>query len=118
MSEQKEKRPRIQPGQVLELAGLVGYGEGAIVSRTLVENEAGTLTLFAFESDQGLSEHTAPFDALVQVIDGEGEFTIGGKTCRVGSGQIVLMPAGVPHAVRAERRFKMLLTMLRKAPGA
>jgi quercetin dioxygenase-like cupin family protein len=111
----RTEKPRIEGAQVLDLSGLVSYGQGAVVSRTLMEDDAGTLTLFAFDADQGLSEHTAPFDALVQVIDGEGVFVIGGKTCRVGGGQIVLMPAGVPHAVRAEKRFKMLLTMLRKA---
>jgi len=114
MAEEKGKK-NIQGAQVFDLAGLVNYGEGAVVSRTLMENSAGTVTLFAFDAGQGLSEHTAPFDALVQVIEGEGEYTIGGKLCRVGAGQIVLMPAGKPHAVRAERRFKMVLTMLRKA---
>lgn len=114
MGEEKGKK-KIQGAEVLDLAGLVSYGEGAVVSRTLMENSAGTVTLFAFDAGQGLSEHTAPFDALVQVIDGEGEFTIGGKLSRAGNGQIVLMPAGIPHAVRAEKSFKMLLTMLRKA---
>lgn len=109
-----EKKSRIQPGEPVELAGLVEYGEGAIVSRTLVENDAGTVTVFAFDTEQGLSEHTAPFDALVEVIDGEGEFVIGGKMRKVGRGQIILMPAHVPHAVRAARRFKMMLTMLHR----
>jgi len=113
MTEEKEKKSKIQSGKVVELAKLVGYGKGAIVSRVLVENKAGTVTLFAFDAGEGLSEHTAPFDALVQVVDGEGEFVIGGKSCSVGKGQIVLMPANVPHAVRANKRFKMLLTMLR-----
>jgi quercetin dioxygenase-like cupin family protein len=114
MEMEKERSSRIQEGRVFGLAELVEYGEGAIVSRTLLENSAGTITLFAFDAGQGLSEHTAPFDALVQVADGEGEFIIGGESCRVGRGQIVLMPAQVPHAVRAHERFKMLLTMLRK----
>lgn len=114
MTEEKGKK-NIQGAQVLELSGLVSYGEGAVVSRTLMESSAGTVTLFAFDTGQGLSEHTAPFDALVQVIEGEGEYTIAGKLYRVGAGQIVLMPAGKPHAVRAEKRFKMILTMLRKA---
>ena len=114
MAIRKEKGPKIQEGQVLDLIKLVAYGEGAIVSRTLVENDAGTVTLFAFDADQGLSEHTAPFDALVQVLEGEGEFIIADKSCQVREGQLILMPANVPHAVRANRRFKMMLTMHRK----
>jgi len=106
-------KPKIPGGQVLDLAGLVEYGANAIVSRTLVENDATTVTIFAFDADEGLSEHTAPFDALVQVVDGKGDFTIGGELCQLSTGQIVLMPADIPHAVRAPERFKMLLTMLR-----
>ena len=113
MSIKKEKKPKIQGGQTLELSGLVDYGEGSIVSRTLIENDAGTVTLFAFDADQSLSEHTAPFDALVQVIDGEGEFIIAGEPNKVGKGNIILMPANIPHAVKAIKPFKMLLTMLR-----
>ena len=114
MADNKAVKSKIQESQTLDLAGLVEYNEGAVVSRTLIENDAGTVTLFAFDAGQGLSEHAAPFDALVQVIDGQGEFVIGGKSCQVGSGQIILMPANIPHAVRAIGRFKMLLTMLRK----
>jgi len=114
MAIEKEKKSKIQESRVLDLIKLVEYGQGAIVSRTLVENDADTVTLFAFDADQGLSEHTAPFDALVQVLDGEGEFIIGGKSHQVDEGQLILMPANVPHAVRANRRFKMMLTMLRK----
>ncbi len=106
-------KSKMSAGEVLDLAGLVSYAEGSIVSRTLVENKAGTITLFAFDAGQSLSEHTAPFDALVHVLDGEGEFTVGGKASGVGAGQALLMPANVPHAVKAEERFKMLLTMLR-----
>jgi quercetin dioxygenase-like cupin family protein len=112
--EKFEKKSKIEGGQVLDLSGLVQYGEGAVVSRTLVDSGTGTVTVFAFDAEQGLSEHTAPFDALVQVVEGEGRFVIGGKPCDVGAGQILLMPANVPHAVRANRRFKMLLTMLRR----
>jgi quercetin dioxygenase-like cupin family protein len=100
-------------GQVLDLARAVSYAGESIVSRTLVENRAGTVTLFAFAAGQGLSEHTAPFDALVQVLDGQGRFTVGGKVNTVRTGQALLMPANVPHAVKAAKRFKMLLTMLR-----
>ena len=99
--------------QAIELADAVAYAPGSIVSRTLVENNAGALTLFAFDVGQGLSEHSAPFDALVQVLDGEVELTIGGQAVRATTGQVVLMPADVPHAVKAVKRFKMLLSMLR-----
>jgi len=96
-----------------ELAGLVDYAPGAVVSRTLVKNQAGTVTLFAFDAEQGLSEHTAPFDALVQIMDGRAELTIGGKPVAASAGQIVLMPANVSHALHAPERFKMLLIMIR-----
>jgi quercetin dioxygenase-like cupin family protein len=114
MATENEKKTKLQSGQVFDLVKLVGYNEGAVVSRTLVENNAGSVTLFAFDKDQGLSEHTAPFDALVQVVEGEGEFTIGGETHQVGKGQLILMPANIPHALKASTRFKMILTMLRK----
>ncbi len=106
-------KSKMPAGEVLDLAGLVSYAEGSIVSRTLVESKTGTITLFAFDEGQSLSEHTAPFDALVQVLDGEGEFTVGGKANSVAAGQVLLMPANVPHAVKAQARFKMLLSMLR-----
>ncbi|MCP3902525.1 MAG: cupin domain-containing protein [Planctomycetes bacterium] len=103
----------IDAAETLNLAGLVEYGDGAVVSRTLVKTGGGTVTLFAFDAGQALSEHTAPFDALVQVVEGEAEFVVGGETCRAGHGEIVLMPANVPHSVAAPGRFKMLLTMLK-----
>lgn len=115
MATEKNNKSQISGGQVLELLKLVEYGEGAVVSRTLIKNDAGTVTLFAFDAGQELSEHTAPFDALVQVLDGSGEFIIGGVPSRVDAGCIILMPANVPHALRATRRFKMLLTMLRNS---
>lgn len=99
--------------EAVDLSKAVQYAAGSIVSRTLAENKAGTLTLFAFDRGQGLSEHSAPFDAVVHVIDGEVELTIGGAAVRARKGQLVIMPANVPHAVRAVKRFKMLLTMLR-----
>jgi len=108
-------KAKMPTGKVLDLAELVGYAEASIVSRTLVENKAGTVTLFAFDAGQGLSEHTAPFDALVSVLDGEGQFTLGGKANKLVTGQVLLMPANVPHAVKATKRFKMLLTMLRSS---
>lgn len=97
-----------------DLAGLVEYADGAVVSRTLLKRGTGTLTLFAFDRDQGLSEHTAPFDATVLVVDGCAELTIGGRKTEVRAGQLTVMPANVPHAVRAPERFKMLLIMIRE----
>jgi quercetin dioxygenase-like cupin family protein len=113
MSEKTAKTDKIAAGKAVDLAGLVAYAEGAIVSRTIAENKAGTLTLFAFDAGQGLSEHSAPFDAIVQALDGEAELTIGGSKVVAKTGQLVVMPANIPHALRAVKRFKMLLTMLR-----
>lgn len=91
----------------------IEYNSGSVVSKTLKQNPAGSITLFAFDAGQGLSEHSAPFDAVVQVIDGEGHFIIGGEEFEIAEGQMIIMPANVPHAVKAEKKFKMLLTMLR-----
>ncbi|MCL7413862.1 MAG: cupin domain-containing protein [ANME-2 cluster archaeon] len=102
------------PGTVpVDLAGSIAYSADSVVSRTLIENKAGTITLFAFDAGQGLSEHSAPFDAVVHVLDGEAELTIGGEKVNASSGQMVVMPANVPHALQARQQFKMLLTMLR-----
>jgi quercetin dioxygenase-like cupin family protein len=101
------------PEGAVRLAGLVEFGPGAVVSRTLVKRGTGTVTLFAFDAGQGLSEHTAPFDALVQVLEGEAEVVLGGKAHRLAGGDAILMPADVPHALAAVRPFKMLLTMIR-----
>jgi len=95
------------------LAGYVNYQDGAIVSREIVKKPTGTVTVFAFDAGQGLSEHTAPFDALVQVVEGEVEIHISGKPHRLQGGDVILMPAGQPHALKALGRFKMLLTMIR-----
>jgi len=97
----------------LEMTKLVEYQEGAVVSRTLIDKKAGTVSLFAFAAGQGLSEHTAPFDALVYIIDGEAEVVISGKPLAVKQGQMVIMPAQQPHALRAIQKFKMALTMIR-----
>jgi quercetin dioxygenase-like cupin family protein len=91
----------------------IEYSSGSVVSKTVVDKKAGTLTLFAFDAGQGLSEHTAPHDAVVQVLDGEAEVVIGGASTTVKTGQMIVMPANVPHALRAVVRFKMLLTMIR-----
>lgn len=87
--------------------------EGAVVSKTLLSKLTGTVTLFAFDTDQGLSEHTAPFDALVQILDGEAEITIAGQPFHLRQGEAIIMPAHEPHALRAAVPFKMLLTMIR-----
>jgi quercetin dioxygenase-like cupin family protein len=100
----------------MPLAEAVQYATGSVVSRTLLKNDAGTLTLFAFDEGQGLSVHTAPFDAVVQVLDGTATLTIGEKTVVTRTGELVLMPANVPHAVQTAGRFKMLLMMFK--PGA
>ena len=107
--------PAAQP---VELEALVTYQPGGVVSRTLVKQSGGTVTVFAFDKGQSLSEHTAPFDALVQVLDGEVELVIGGKSVPAKAGRSVLMPANVPHAVNATVRFKMLLTMVREPTQA
>ena len=108
-----QQKRGVPSAQAVKLAALVEYSQGSIVSRTIVENSAGTVTLFAFDAGQSLSEHSAPFDALVQVLDGRVELTIGGNRVLASAGDLVLMPANVPHAVSASERFKMLLTMLR-----
>lgn len=100
-------------GRAIPLAGCVDYAAGAVVSKTLLDKKAGTLTVFSFDAGQGLSEHTAPFDATVQILDGEAEITIGGEPRTVKAGELIIMPAGIPHALRAVRPFKMLLIMIR-----
>jgi quercetin dioxygenase-like cupin family protein len=109
----KEERT-FPAASVGELAALTDYQDGAIVSRTLIDKKVGTVTLFAFDVGQGLSEHTAPFDALVYVVDGEAEITIEGENYRLHGGELILMPAHKPHAVRAPQKFKMLLIMIRE----
>lgn len=101
------------PGVKADLASLVSYQGGSIVSRTLINDSSGTVTLFAFDEGESLSEHTNPYQALLQVMDGEAEVVISGKTNHLESGEAIVLPAGEPHAVRAPKRFKMLLTMIR-----
>ena len=100
-------------GEALNLANLTSYQEGTVVSRTVVDKPTGTITAFAFDEGEGLSEHTAPYDAIVQVLDGEAEVTIEGKVQTVSAGELVIMPANRPHSLRAAKRFKMLLVMIR-----
>ncbi len=113
MTTASSPQSQLPPGEPMALVEAVRYAPGSVVSRTLLKSDAGTLTLFAFDEGQGLSEHTAPFDALVQVLDGNATLTIGGKTVPARVGELVLMPANVPHAVQPAGRFKMLLTMFR-----
>ena len=113
MDQAKELR-----GKVFNLEQFVAYADGAVVSKTLLKKDAGTVTLFAFAGGQGLSEHTAPFDAAVYILDGEARITIGGDPQTVGVGQMLIMPANVPHALKAEVPFKMLLVMIRGAENA
>ncbi len=100
-------------GQVVKPVDLIGYQEGSVVSRTIIDKDTGTLTLFAFAEGQGLSEHTTPFAALVYVIDGEAEVTISGKPLNLIEGEMVIMPANQPHALKATKRFKMMLVMIK-----
>jgi quercetin dioxygenase-like cupin family protein len=99
--------------KAVELVEEIKYRKGSIVSKTLLDKKAGSLTLFAFDAGQGLSEHVSPYDAVVQVLEGNAELTIGGKALQAGTGSLVIMPATVPHAVKANECFKMLLTMVR-----
>lgn len=107
----------LDPATPVRYADLVSYSPGAVVSRTLQKGAAGTLTVFAFDEGQELSEHSAPFDAYVLVLDGAVLLTIGGQPVRATAGETVLMPADVPHAVRATTPFKMLLTMIKDKPA-
>ena len=95
------------------LVDAVAYQEGAVVSKTVIDKKSGTVTLFAFAQGQGLSEHTAPFDALIQVLEGEAEIRISGAPIRVRAGEMIILPANEPHALKAVERFKMMLTMIR-----
>jgi quercetin dioxygenase-like cupin family protein len=99
--------------EVRHLADLVSYQQGSVVSRTLINKNAGTITLFAFDKDEGLSEHTAPYDALVYVYDGKASITISGESYEVERGETIIMPANEPHALRALCPFKMMLVMIR-----
>jgi quercetin dioxygenase-like cupin family protein len=99
--------------RALNTLGMVDYQTGSVVSRQIVKKKVGTVTLFAFDAGEGLSEHTAPFDALINVLDGEADITISGKVHRVKAGEFIIMPANEPHALKAPVRFKMMLTMIR-----
>ena len=113
MRDDKKRQGTATLAQSAHLVDLVDYQADAIVSREVLKKKTGSVTLFAFDAGQGLSEHTAPFDALVQVLDGEAEITIAGKRHRVSAGELILMPANRPHALKAVQRFKMMLVMIR-----
>jgi quercetin dioxygenase-like cupin family protein len=110
----KNKNSDDLKAKTLDPAEIVRYQDGAIVSREIISRPAGTVTVFAFDKGEQLSEHTAPFDAMITVLDGEAEVTIGGKANLVKAGQMIIMPAAVPHALIALTRFKMLLVMIKK----
>jgi quercetin dioxygenase-like cupin family protein len=99
--------------KALGLASLVDYQDGAVVSKTIIKKQTGTVTVFAFAKGEGLSTHSAPFDALVQILDGEARITIAGKAIKVGEGEMVIMPANKPHALKAIKPFKMMLVMVK-----
>ncbi len=105
--------PNTPRSQVLKLADLVSYQDDSVVSRQITKAEAGNVTLFAFDAGQELSEHRAPFDALVHILDGEAEVRISGELHTLSAGDAIVMPANEPHSLRAVKRFKMLLTMIR-----
>ncbi len=99
--------------KVSNLADLIGYQEGSVVSRTIIDKKTGTVTLFAFDQNQGLSEHTAPYDAMVYILDGEVEVKVSGKPIRLKQGEMTVMPANEPHGLTAKTKFKMLLTLIK-----
>jgi len=111
--DEKQTAGRKIPPQPVKMMDLIDYQKGAVVSRTIIDKKTGTLTLFAFDEGQGLSEHTTPFDALVYCLDGEAEVVISGKAFRLREGEMLIMPAHQPHAVRAVKQFKMILIMIR-----
>jgi quercetin dioxygenase-like cupin family protein len=103
----------ILKSQIMKMINLAEYQEGSIVSRTLIDKKAGTVTFFAFDEGQGLSEHVAPYDALVSILDGEAEVVISGKAFSLKEGEMIILPATRPHALRAIKKFKMMLTMIK-----
>jgi quercetin dioxygenase-like cupin family protein len=105
--------PTAPVAQILNLTEMVAYQDGSVVSRQVTKSDTGNVTLFAFDTGQGLSEHTAPFDALVHILDGRADIFISGEQFTLESGQAIIMPANQPHALTAPERFKMLLTMIR-----
>lgn len=97
----------------LNISGLINYQDGSVVSKTILSKKTGNVTLFAFDAGQGLSEHTAPYDAMVNILDGEAEITVGGKINNVKSGEMILLPGNIAHELKAIKKFKMLLIMIK-----
>lgn len=114
MNTSKREKAKELIGKVVNPAELAGYQDGAVVSRTLIDKKTGTVTVFSFDAGEGLSEHTAPFDAMVYVLDGKAKVLISGEPHSVKAGEMLIMPANVPHELRAEVRFKMMLVMIRE----
>ncbi len=109
----KQDKKTVAKAQKVRMAELADYQEGSIVSRTLIDKKAGTVTFFAFDKHQGLSEHVAPYDALVCILDGEAKVVISGKSHHLNEGEMILMPANRPHALKATEKFKMMLIMIK-----
>jgi len=109
----KKEKSKPLTAEASNLEGLIDYQEGSVVSRTIIDKKTGTVTLFAFDENQGLSEHTAPYDAMVYILNGEVKVTISGKPIMLKTGEMTIMPANQPHALAAKTKFKMLLTMIK-----
>jgi quercetin dioxygenase-like cupin family protein len=109
----EKNRKVVGKAQTIEMASLAEYQEGSIVSRTIIDKKAGTITFFAFDEGQGLSEHVAPYDALISIIDGEAQVVIFGRTFHLKEGEMMILPANKPHAVKAVKKFKMMLIMIK-----
>ncbi len=112
-TQQGTNKGEMPVAETVSLANLVSYQEGSVVSRTILKRATGTVTLFAFDEGQGLSEHTAAFDAIAQILEGEAEITVAGKALPTKAGEAVLLPANLPHSLKATTRFRMMLTMIR-----
>jgi quercetin dioxygenase-like cupin family protein len=113
LKSEKTRFSKSELSQPVRLVDLINYQEGAVVSRTILDKKSGTITLFAFDKNEGLSEHTAPYEVLIQLLDGEAEVIIASKPSVLKTGELVVLPANSPHALRATERFKMLLVMIR-----
>jgi quercetin dioxygenase-like cupin family protein len=109
----KQDRKGVEKARTMEMKSLAEYQEGSIVSRTIIDKKAGTITFFAFDEGQGLSEHVAPYDALVSILDGEAQAVISGETFHLREGEIIILPANKPHALKAIKKFKMMLIMIK-----
>jgi quercetin dioxygenase-like cupin family protein len=113
MENKKLHSVNVLMSKAIGMAALVNYQDGAVVSKTIIKKKTGTVTVFAFAKGEGLSTHSAPFDALVQILDGEAKITIAGRNLKVGEGEMVIMPANKPHALKAVKPFKMMLVMVK-----